>query len=67
MKANGKFGLFNGWQEGYGAFTYSAKEKHAVIEYIKNQKQHHYGETFKDEYCRLLIEHDVEFDEQLLL
>lgn len=41
MKENGKFPHFKGWQDGYGAFTYSNKEKDVVINYIKNQKEHH--------------------------
>ena len=55
------------WQEGYGAFTYSAREKDKIINYIKNQKDHHKKETFYDEFKRLLIENDVEFDEKYLL
>ena len=27
MKESGKFSAFEGWQEGYGAFTYSIREK----------------------------------------
>lgn len=41
IKENNVFNNFNGWQEGYGAFTYSIKEKDNLIEYIKNQEQHH--------------------------
>ena len=66
MKGSGKFPKFKGWQESYGAFTYSIKEKNAVIEYIKNQKDHHKIENFYDEYKRLLIEHGIEFNEKFL-
>ena len=66
MKGSGKFPKFKGWQESYGAFTYSIKEKNAVIEYIKNQKDHHKIENFYDEYKRLLIEHGIEFNEKYL-
>ena len=41
MKESGKFPAFEGWQHGYGAFTYSLKEKDKLINYIKNQKEHH--------------------------
>lgn len=37
MKNSGKFPDFNGWSDGYGAFTYSIKEKDRLIEYVKNQ------------------------------
>ncbi len=58
---------FNGWQEGYGAFTYSIKEKQILIDYILNQEQHHFKKTFKNEYFDLLTEHGVLFDEKYLL
>lgn len=67
MKETGKFPGFKGWQEGYGAFTYSADAKDRVIGYIKNQKEHHKKETFYDEYKRLLREHEISFDEKYLL
>ena len=38
-----------------------------IIEYIKNQKEHHQKENFYDEYKRLLAEHEIEFDEKYLL
>lgn len=37
MKESGKFPAFEGWQDKYGAFTYSIKEKGIIINYIKNQ------------------------------
>ena len=66
MKESGKFPEFKGWGDGYGAFTYSTKEKDTVIEYIKNQKEHHKSESFYDEYRRLLMEHGIKFDEKYL-
>lgn len=67
MKQSGNFPLFDSWQDGYGAFTYSQKEKDRVIDYIKNQKEHHKKENYFDEYRRLLKEFDIEFDEKYLL
>ncbi|SDD05055.1 IS200/IS605 family transposase [Niabella drilacis] len=66
MKHSGLFPYFEGWQEGYGAFTYSLKQKDIVINYIKNQKEHHKKEPFHDEFKRLLIDNGVEFDERYL-
>ncbi|HEY1041013.1 MAG TPA: IS200/IS605 family transposase [Bacteroidia bacterium] len=60
------FENFNGWQEGYGAFTYSIKEKDILIEYIKNQEEHHRIKTFREEYIELLKELGVEFEEKYL-
>ena len=67
MKESGKFPAFEGWQDGYGAFTYSIREKDMIINYIKKQKEHHKVETFYDEYKRLLVENNIEFDEKYLL
>lgn len=61
------FKNFNGWQDGYGAFTYSFKDKDQLIEYVKNQANHHNTRTFREEFIELLNEHGVEFDEKYLL
>jgi REP element-mobilizing transposase RayT len=53
-----------GWQEGYGAFSYCKKEVETVIQYLMNQKKHHATETFENEYIRLLVENEIEFDEK---
>lgn len=66
MKENGRFPDFIGWQDGYGAFTYSIRERDKIINYEKNQKEHHKKESFYDEFKRLLIENDVDFDEKYL-
>jgi len=60
------FPHFKGWQDGYGAFTESHADKDRLIEYIKNQQEHHRKETFLDEYRRLLKEAGIEFDEKYL-
>jgi REP element-mobilizing transposase RayT len=67
MKESGKFPMFKGWQDGYAAFSYSVNDKDRIINYIKNQKEHHKSETFQDEFRRLLVEHNIEFDEKYLL
>ena len=66
MKQSGKFPDFVGWQSCYGAFTYSLNDKDRIINYIKNQKEHHKRENFYDEYKRLLNENGIEFDERYL-
>ena len=67
IKEIGLFQKFGGWQDGYGAFTYSIKEKDRLIEYVKNQEKHHKLKTFREEYIELLNEHGIEFDEKYLL
>jgi putative transposase len=60
------FPRFDHWQEGYGAFTHSRSDRDRLIEYIKNQEEHHRHVDFLDEYCKLLREADVKFDEKYL-
>lgn len=67
MKQSGLFPNFEEWQEGYGAFTYSNKDKEMIINYIKNQKKHHLGEDFEIEYRRILKENEIEFDEKYFM
>jgi REP element-mobilizing transposase RayT len=67
IKEQNLFEGFTNWQEGYGAFTYSIKEKDNLIEYVKNQEIHHKTTNFKEEYTNLLNEHGIEFDEKYLL
>ncbi len=66
IKEKNIFPGFSGWQDGYGAFTYSIKDKDRLIEYVKNQKEHHKTKSFKEEYIELLNEHGIEFDEKYL-
>lgn len=67
IKNKGLFTKFAGWQDGYGAFTYSNKDKDRLIEYVKNQEKHHLKKTFKEEFIELLNEHGIEFNEKYLL
>lgn len=67
IKSKNIFPNFNGWQDGYGAFTYSISAKDNLINYIRNQKDHHQKVSFRDEYINLLKEHGIEFDEKYLL
>ena len=67
IKTEQIFPDFNGWQVGYGAFTYSISAKDNLIEYVKNQKEHHKKVSFRQEYIGLLEEHGIEFEEKYLL
>jgi REP element-mobilizing transposase RayT len=60
------FPSFNGWQNGYAAFTYSISEKNRLIEYVKNQETHHKKMSYKEELIRLLKKHEIEYDEKYL-
>ena len=67
IKENQVFPNFGYLQNGYGAFTYSYDAKNKLIEYIKNQEEHHKNISFLDEYKALLTEFKVEFDEKYLI
>lgn len=54
------------WQPGYGAFSYSKSELQNVIDYIKNQENHHREKSFMEEYKDLLSEFSIDFDERYL-
>ena len=66
IKENAVFPAFTHWQDGYGAFTVSHDDKDDVIEYIKNQEDHHKRVSFRDELRGLLEKFGVSFDEKYL-
>ena len=54
------------WQAGYGGFSYSKSQVSNVIDYIKNQKEHHRKTEFLDEYQLFLKEFEVDFDQRYI-
>ena len=54
------------WQKGYGAFSVSPSVLNDVIQYIKNQAEHHRVKTFQEEYKMLLDAYGVDYDEQYI-
>lgn len=54
------------WQRGYGAFSVSASQVPMVQNYIADQKVHHNGRSFEDEFVGLLQKNGVDFDPQYL-
>ena len=55
-----------GWQVKYGAFSVSFSQLDTIIQYIKDQKEHHRQMTFQEEFIALLKKHRVEYDERYL-
>jgi len=51
-----------GWQEGFGAFSYSRSAIDTVVKYILNQEEHHRRKTFREEYESFLKEFAVDYD-----
>jgi putative transposase len=58
IKLRGKFG----WQEGFGAFSYSRSQINTVVKYIQNQEQHHRVKTFREEYESMLKKFSIEYN-----
>ncbi len=67
MKNSGKFPNFSSWAEGYCAITYNLRDKEKIINYIKNQKEHHRKFSFTDELKQILTENGIEWDERYLI
>jgi putative transposase len=67
LKDSGYFPNFAGWADGYAALSYSYWDKDKLINYIKNQQEHHMTETFEQEYRRLMEEHNITIDNRYFL
>ena len=48
------------------SFTVAYRNKQTVINYIKNQEEHHKKESFQHEYITLLKEHGVNYDDRYI-
>ncbi|MDR0829933.1 MAG: transposase, partial [Prevotellaceae bacterium] len=54
------------WQDGYGIFSVNPSEIDVVVEYIKNQAEHHKKRTFQAELVAFLKKYNIEYDERYL-
>jgi hypothetical protein len=54
------------WREGFGAFSYGHSQLINVIQYIKNQEEHHRKKTFREEYLKFLDKFRIEYDDKYL-
>jgi len=55
-----------GWQEGYGAFSVSKSSEDMVIQYIRNQQEHHRKKSFQEEFIDFLNKYGIEYDENYI-
>lgn len=55
------------WQTGGGVFSVSHRNVTGLINYIKNQKEHHKKVSFKNEYLSLLQNSGIDFKDEFLL
>lgn len=67
MKNNNKFSRFEAWGEKYAAFSCFYPDKETIINYIKNQREHHTKEDFITEYRRLIRENGIVINEEYFL
>ena len=66
IKRENLFAGFEVWQSGYAAFTYKVDAVDNLIEYVKNQEEHHKKVSYRQELINLLNEHKIEFDDRYL-
>lgn len=52
------------WQDGYGVFSVNPTQIDMVVDYIKNQEEHHKTLSFQDELRVFLKKYNVEYDER---
>jgi REP element-mobilizing transposase RayT len=55
-----------GWQDSFGAFSYSKSHVPNVIRYIQNQEMHHRKQTFREEYIAFLKAFEIDYDERYI-
>jgi putative transposase len=52
------------WQDGFGIFSVSKSNVPDVVDYIKNQREHHKKLSFEDEYISMLKLNEIDYDER---
>ena len=67
LKTNNSFPRFDGWSREYAGFSYGLRDKDMIVNYIKNQKEHHRKVTFREEYIAFLKENGLTVDERYLM
>ena len=54
------------WQTGFGAFTLGQSQISKVVNYIRNQEEHHKKQTFQEEYIDFLNAYKIDFNNEYL-
>jgi REP element-mobilizing transposase RayT len=67
LSKNPNFPDFEGWAVSFAGFTYSLNDKQTIINYIKNQKEHHEAVSFENEYRQFLNDNGIVIDERYFL
>ena len=71
LKGNGsrwlnQHGARFAWQEGYAAFSVSASNKQAVMNYIAEQPRHHQKRSFEQEFVAMLRKSGIDYDPRFI-
>ena len=68
MKSSGLFSSFEGWGKEYFACGCSHEGLNAVIEYVKRQREHHYGRgiTIEEEFRTMVVKESRIWDDRML-
>lgn len=64
MHSDARFTNFDAWAVGYFAASVSPSHKEYVVEYIKNQRQHHLSSPFDTEITKLYAEASIPYDDR---
>ena len=64
LDSSSNFPDFESWGKKYAAISYCERDKVMIVNYIKNQRQHHLQESFNDEFRQLLNVNKIDVDEQ---
>ncbi len=64
MKESRLFPSFEGWADGYGSLTCSYMDLGNLLDYLKNQAEHHKKRAFEEEYRILLTKAGITIDEK---
>ncbi len=64
MKESRLFPSFEGWADGYGSLTCSYMDLGNLLDYLKNQAEHHKKRAFEEEYRILLPKAGITIDEK---
>ncbi|OQB64326.1 MAG: Transposase IS200 like protein [Bacteroidetes bacterium ADurb.Bin141] len=54
------------WQQGFGAFTLGHSQLDTIINYIRNQEEHHKTKSFREEYIEFLKRYEIDFKTEFI-
>ena len=62
-----KFPAFDGWSKSFGVFSHAFYEREKIVNYIRNQKEHHKRVSFEEELRTIFMEVGIEYKEDYFL